>query len=211
MPTIILIRHGDNDLVKTRLVGRLPGVHLNEHGRKQAIRVAEALADISISAIYSSPMERTLETAAPLVKSKGLQVEVRNGLNEVDYGNWQGKTYKQLRLTKYWQEVQQKPALIHFPGGESLVTAQKRVCEELDKIRLSCKPHDVVACVTHGDVIRLAVLYYLGAPLDSLHRINIDLSSMTIIRWEDDKPCLLYINQMIPFNWQPRPVDNSSG
>jgi probable phosphoglycerate mutase len=211
MLTIILIRHGDNDLVKTRLVGRLPGVHLNEHGRKQAIQVAEALADISISAIYSSPMERALETAAPLANSKGLQVEIRNGLNEVDYGTWQGKTYKQLRHTKYWQQVQQKPALIQFPGGESIVDAQKRVCKELDNIRMSCKPDDVVACITHGDAIRLAALHYLGAPLDSLHRINIDLTSMTIIQWKNDEPCLLYMNQIIPFNWQPRPVDNSSG
>ena len=67
MPTLLLIRHGENDYAKRGvLAGRLPGVHLNENGRLQAEQLAEALCGLPIRAIYSSPLERAMETAEPL-------------------------------------------------------------------------------------------------------------------------------------------------
>ena len=91
MPTILLIRHGENDYVKqNRLAGRLPDVHLNERGRQQAQVVAEKLALAPIKAIYSSPLERAAETAAPLAEKLGLPVTLRPGLLESDIGEWQG-------------------------------------------------------------------------------------------------------------------------
>ena len=70
MPLLLLIRHGENEYVKTgKLAGRLPDVHLNERGRQQAAELAEALKHVPLIAIYSSPLERAVETAEPIALS----------------------------------------------------------------------------------------------------------------------------------------------
>src|SRR5574339_1193622 len=99
MPLLLLIRHGENDYVKTsKLAGRLPGVHLNEFGQKQAQALGEALKDVPIRAIYSSPLERAMETATPIAKAIGLTIQKEKGLLETNVGDWQGKSLKRLYL-----------------------------------------------------------------------------------------------------------------
>jgi len=128
MPTILLIRHGENEYVaKGRLAGRLPGVHLNERGRQQAEAVADFLSKAPIKAIYSSPLERCVETAQPLSERLGLPVILRDNLLEIDFGDWQNKTLKQLRRRKLWKVVQGNPARMQFPEGETFANAQVRV------------------------------------------------------------------------------------
>lgn len=84
MPVFLLIRHGENDYVKKgKLAGHLPGVHLNEKGRQQALALAERLKEAPIKAIYSSPLERAVETAAPLAQMLNLEVQIRERLMEV--------------------------------------------------------------------------------------------------------------------------------
>ena len=110
MPTVLLIRHGENDYVKKgRMAGRLPGVHLNEKGRQQSQAVAERLAGAPVKAIYSSPMERALETAGPIAKSLGLEIVTRPGLIEIDIGEWQDQKLKGLSRLKIWRVVQGAP------------------------------------------------------------------------------------------------------
>src|SRR5512147_148408 len=107
MPLLLLIRHGENDYVKTgRAAGRKPGVHLNERGREQAEALGKALANIPLKAIYSSPLERALETAEPIASAHKLEIQTEAGLLESDIGKWQGKSWKVLRLTKVWKIVQ---------------------------------------------------------------------------------------------------------
>ena len=111
MPTFLLIRHGENEYVaKGRLAGRLPGVHLNENGKKQAEAVAKAFVKAPIKAIYSSPMERCMQTAEPLAAALGLEINASQGLIEVDFGSWQDKTLKQLQRRKLWKVVQSNPS-----------------------------------------------------------------------------------------------------
>ena len=88
MPLLLLIRHGENEYVKTgKLAGRLPGVHLNEKGQKQAQALGEALRDVPIKAIYSSPLERAMETASPIAESHKLTILQR--IRPHGYGYWQ--------------------------------------------------------------------------------------------------------------------------
>ena len=83
MPLLLLIRHGENEYVKTgKMAGRAPGVHLNERGRKQAAELAEALKQVPLKAIYSSPLERALETAEPLAEGHKLEIQLRPELLE---------------------------------------------------------------------------------------------------------------------------------
>ena len=133
MTQILLIRHGINDMVgQKKLAGWLPDVHLNEEGRAQAEAMAERLRDVPISTIYSSPLERTIETAEPLARIKNLTVQIREGLGEVRYGDWTGKPLEELSKHELWRVVQLYPSGMRFPGGDSMREMQARIVNELD-------------------------------------------------------------------------------
>src|SRR5512141_2237519 len=144
MPLLLLIRHGENDFVKTgKLPGQVAGIHLNARGQKQAQALGEALKDVPIKAVYSSPLERAMETARPIAESHKLDINQEPDLMDTDIGRWQGKSLKVLRLTKLWKIVQSAPSRFRFPDGESFVDAQTRYIDALERITQKHKPQDV--------------------------------------------------------------------
>jgi probable phosphoglycerate mutase len=195
MTIIYLIRHGDNELLGKRMPGWMPDVHLNQEGRAQARAVAELLSDRSFKAIYSSPLERALETAQPLAERLDMQVIPRPGLGELKVGSWEGKTFKQLRRRKLWPLVQRVPSLVQFPEGETFRDAQTRVAAELEELRSShSRKTDRIACFSHSDIIRLAVAYYLGLPLDLFQRLHVSPASISVLALHDGSIRLLKLN-----------------
>ena len=206
MPLLLLIRHGENEYVKTgKLAGRLPEVHLNERGQKQAAELAEALKQVPLKAIYSSPLERALETAGPLADGRKLEIQLRPELMDNDIGAWQGRSIKQLRRTKKWKVVQQAPSRFTFPEGESFLQTQTRVASCLDQIAASHKPKDIVAVVFHADPIKLAVTHYLGMPLDHFQRLACDTCSVTVLYLSETGAHLIKLNQRPPFEFLLKP------
>jgi probable phosphoglycerate mutase len=195
MPTILLIRHAANDVMATRLAGRLPGVHLNDLGRRQAADLSGALASLSLRAVYASPLERAVETATPLAISRQLVVQLEPGLNEVDYGSWQGRTYKSLRRLRLWQTLLNDPSAIRFPGGGTPQEAQQIAVAALERIAAGMQPGEFAACITHGDIVRLAVAHYLNMPLKEYHRLCINPASVTVVRLNESQPRVVRINQ----------------
>jgi len=180
MPIVLLIRHGENDYVKKgKLAGRLPGVHLNEKGRQQAQAVAERLKKAPIKAIYSSPLERAVETAQPLAEAMSLPVVLQPGLLETDYGEWQGQSIKKLSRQKSWKIVQSNPSLWRFPGGESIADCQHRFCTQIEELVKQHDAKDMIALVAHADPIKLAVAYFIGLPLDNFQRLGVSPGSIT--------------------------------
>lgn len=205
MPLLLLIRHGENDYTKThKLAGRLSGVHLNEHGRKQAQALAEALAQVPIKAVYSSPLERAMETAATIAKSVRLTVQKEKGLLETNVGDWQGKSLKRLYLHKHWKVVQRAPSRAQFPNGETFHECQYRIVSTLDAILSRHKPNDIVACVFHADPIKLAVAHYIGLPLDQFQRLGCDTGSVSALAVGEMSATLLKLNQRPPFDFLPK-------
>ena len=201
MPVILLVRHGENDYVKKgRLAGRLPGVHLNKKGRGQAQALAEKLAAAPVKAIYSSPLERAVETAEPIAKALNLAVELRPGLIEVDVGEWQDQKVKGLSRQKLWKIVQGAPSRMKFPGGESFSDAQHRICQDLETLASQHEAKDLVVCVTHSDVIKLAVAYFIGMPLDSFQRLHVSPASITALALGEGPAHLLTLNYEISFS-----------
>ena len=200
MPVILLIRHGENEYVKKgRLAGRKLGVHLNEKGQAQAAALAAALGDLPIKAVYSSPLDRTMETAAPVAEKLNLQVIQRDGLLEVDYGTWQDKTLKQLSRRKLWKTVQSAPSHATFPEGESFGHAQLRIANELMAL---CELHsskDLFACVGHSDMIKLAVAYFLGLPLDLFQRLVVQPASVSTLHIAPNQGARLINLNHIPY------------
>ena len=201
MPLFLLIRHGENEYVKTgRMAGRLPGVHLNEKGRSQAQTVAEKLAGAPVKAIYSSPLERAMETAGPLAKALDIEICPRPGLMETDIGEWQGLKVKGLSRLKVWKIVQRSPSLFRFPGGETFTEAQHRIVQELAGLAVQHDPKDLVACFSHSDPIKLAVAFYIGLPLDLFQRLAVSPGSITALHIGEGGSSLLTLNYDLSFN-----------
>jgi len=203
MPLLLLIRHGENEYVKTgKMAGRLPGVHLNERGQNQARALGEALKDVPLKAIYSSPLERAMETAAPIASTRKLQIIQEPNLMDADIGKWQGKSWKVLSLTKVWKIVQQSPSRFRFPDGESFPEIQTRISNVLEVIiKKHNKPQDIVAVVFHADPIKLAVSHFLGLPLDHFQRLSCDTGSMTALHVNEAGANLVKLNQRPPFDF----------
>lgn len=202
---LILIRHGENDYTKKhKLAGHLPNVHLNERGQKQAQDLADALKEAPIKAIYSSPLERARETAAPIAKTHHLRVQIEAGLIETNVGKWQGRSLAALRLSRQWKIVQNAPSRVQFPEGETFYECQTRVIAALDKIIRNCKPQDIIACVFHADPIKLAVAHYIGLPIDNFQKLSCDTGSMTVLAVGEMSTTLVKSNQRPPFEFLPR-------
>ncbi|MBI3170814.1 MAG: histidine phosphatase family protein [Chloroflexi bacterium] len=206
MTLLLLIRHGENDYVKTgKMAGRIPGVHLNEKGQKQAQALAEALRDVPIKAIYSSPLERAMETASPIAESHKLKIMQEPDLMDTHIGKWQGKSWKVLRLLKVWKIVQNAPSRFRFPEGESFPECQLRIVNVLERvIQKYNKPQDIVAVVFHADPIKLAVAHFLGMPLDHFQRLGCDTGSLTALHAGESGAHLIKLNQRPPFEFLPK-------
>lgn len=180
MALLFLIRHGVTDQTGKRLYGRSPDIHLSDLGRAQADALAARFEGVRLQAVYASPLERCLETAAPLAAAQRLEIRPSDGLLEVDYGSWTGRPLANLARTKLWPVVQQLPSQARFPGGESLAEAGSRASAELLRIAVA-HPRGRVAVVTHGDPIRLAISDLAGAHIDQFQRIMIEPGSVSVV------------------------------
>jgi probable phosphoglycerate mutase len=206
MTLLLLIRHGENEYVKSgKMAGRLPGVHLNEKGHKQAHALAEALKEVPLKAVYSSPLERAVETAKPIAESHKLKIVKEPALMETDIGKWQGRSWRVLGLTKLWRVVQNAPSRFRFPEGESFLEAQTRYVNAIERIiRRHNKPRDVIAVVFHADPIKLVVAQFLGMPLDHFQRLSCDTGSLTAIFASETRANLIKLNLRPPFDFLPK-------
>jgi probable phosphoglycerate mutase len=205
MTIVLLVRHGENDYVKKgRLAGRLAGVHLNEKGRAQAQAVADKLAGATIKAVYSSPLERTMETAQPIAIALGVEVIPREGLVEINFGEWTDQKLKGLSRLKLWKVVQNFPSMARFPGGETFREAQCRVVEEINSLAGMYEPKDIIVCVSHSDTIKLAVAFYIGLPLDMFQRLMVSPGSINVLNVGEASSSLLALNYDLSFSL-PKP------
>jgi len=147
-----------------------------------------------------------METAEPLAEKLNQQVIPRDGLLEVDYGTWQDKTLKQLARRKLWKTVQSVPSQATFPEGESFGQAQLRIATELTALCEMHSPKDLIACVGHSDMIKLAVAYFLGLPLDLFQRLVVQPASVNTMHIDPNHGARLINLNHIPFQLPKEPV-----
>lgn len=195
MTVLLLIRHGANDWVHGKLAGRIPGVHLNDTGRQQATSLAARLAALPIDAIYASPLDRTVETAQAIAGPRGLSLRLVESLQEVDYGEWQGAELKELYKHELWPGVQFYPSGTRFPNGETLGESQMRMVATLDGLRAR-HPKGIIAVVSHADIIKLAIAYYIGMHIDLFQRLEISPCSVTALAFTRMGPRMLAYNDL---------------
>jgi len=194
MTTFYLIRHASNDyLIEKKIAGWLPGVHLNEKGRKEAEQMAPKLACEPIRAIYSSPLERATETAEPLARKLGLKVQLSEGLGEIKFGDWTDQSFKQLDQDPRWARWNSFRSGTQAPNGDLMIEAQIRIVREMLLLR-DKHPGECIALVTHGDIVKAAVAYFAGIPLDLFLRIEVAPASVSVIALDEDGPRILRVN-----------------
>lgn len=196
MTTFALIRHASHALLGHTIVGRRPGVQLGASGLREAEALAGRLEGWPIEALYSSPLERARATAAPLADRLHLEVQIAQELNEIDYGAWTNRTLADLRELAEWRRFNLFRSGSRIPGGETMLEVQERMLRLLERLG-AAHPEQTIALVSHGDVIKAALAYYLGVPLDLLQRIELGPASLSILRVEPYGPQVLLINGLV--------------
>ena len=195
MTQILLVRHAVNDFVKTgKLAGWTPEVHLNDEGKAQAEALGRRLADVPITHLYSSPLERTMETAEA-IRQHHPQLEIVQNveLGEVRYGDWEGKEVRALQSRKMWHVVQEYPSRAYFPNGETMRGVQVRAVDEIERLTIA-HPRGVVVVVTHADVTKMVIAHFLGMHLDNFQRIVVSPASISSLMLGYGRPYVGTIN-----------------
>jgi probable phosphomutase (TIGR03848 family) len=194
MALLFLIRHGLTAQTGRVLYGRAAGISLDHRGRAQAEALVERFDGVRLTAAYSSPLERCVQTLEPLAAAQRLDVVPRHELIEMDAGAWTGKRLSTVRRQKAWATVQREPSAFAFPGGgEGFPEAEQRVVAELLRIA-GRHPRGRVAVGTHGDIARMALGHFLGTPLDSFQRIVVDTAGVSVLRIERGTGHVLLVN-----------------
>mgnify|MGYP001821717169 CR=1 FL=1 len=192
--TVLLVRHGKTPTTGKVRPGRAIGLHLADEGIRPAQIAADRIAELKrVDAVYSSPLERAKETAAPISKARGLRTRIDRGLFECDFGDWTGAELKQLMKLPEWQTVQRAPSTFRFPNGESFTEMQTRMVSALDRLR-AAHPGGTIVCVSHADTIKAAVAHAMGTHIDLFQRIVVSPASVTAISWHAGGPVVLTVN-----------------
>ncbi len=198
--TLLLVRHGQTVWnVEHRLPGQLPGVALNENGRQQAARLAEALTVLPISTIISSPLERARDTAEIIAKGRDIPIQLEPDLMDTQVGNWAGQVIEDVaKNDPAWKEFVRNPNVAP-EGVETFPQVQQRVVAAVERWRKEdVGPFPVF--VAHADVIKLLVAHYSGFEAGKAGTFHIDNASVSLIELEDEKP-----PQVVAIGWSPNP------
>ncbi len=197
MTQILLIRHAVNDFVKTgKLAGWTPEVHLNDEGKAQAEALGKRLADVPITQLYASPLERTMETAAAVQQQHPhLAIQPNEAIGEVRYGDWEGKEISVLQKRKMWHVVQEYPSRAYFPNGETMRGVQIRAVNEIERLAAQ-HPRELVAVVSHADLIKMILAHFLGMHLDAFQRIVVSPASISTLMLGYGRPYIGTMNDV---------------
>ncbi|WP_405538511.1 MSMEG_4193 family putative phosphomutase [Streptomyces sp. NBC_00075] len=197
MPTLILVRHGRSTANTSGvLAGRTPGVALDERGAAQAAALPGRLAELPISEVVTSPLQRCQETVRPLLDARPeLRAHTEERISECDYGDWSGRKLAELMDEPLMQVVQSHPTAAAFPGGESMRAMQTRAAEAVREWNARVEAHHgsdaVYLMCSHGDIIKSLVADALGLHLDLFQRVSVDPCSITAIRYTRLRPFLV--------------------
>ncbi len=191
--TFYLIRHAAHGLLGHKMAGCMSGVCLSDAGQAQAAQLAERLSSVPLSAIYSSPLERAQETAAPLAAKLNLPVQTCPAILEINYGDWTGLTFEELYARPEWKAYNEFRSGTRIPGGEMMLEAQTRAVAQMQALCL-LHPNQQIALVSHADIIKGALAYYLGMPLDLFLRLEISPASVSILTLNEFGPRVLRVN-----------------
>jgi probable phosphoglycerate mutase len=201
--TLLFIRHGQTTWnAEQKLPGQLPGISLNEKGRKQVADLAEALSAIPISAIISSPLERARETAEILAQGRNLTIQLEPALMDTDLGRWAGQNYEGLyKIDPDWKAYIKDPTVAP-EGIETFPQVQQRALAAVERWRTQEASGAYPAFVAHADVVKLIIAYYLGLDAGKASRLFIDNASVSLVEIDKEN---IHPLRVVAISWNPHP------
>lgn len=188
--TLLLLRHGETPLTPERRFSGSGGSNpsLSEAGRRQAEAAAALLAARrGVDAIVSSPLRRCRQTAEAVATRLGLDIHVEEDLREADFGAWEGLTFTEVH-ERYAQDLaawRSSPAAAPSGGGEPFEAVARRVAAARDAL-LARHPGETVLVVSHVGPLRTLVRLALGAPAESLFRMELAAASLSAVAYDAD-------------------------
>ena len=175
------VRHVPHMLQGRVMVGRMPGVHLAEDAPRRLAWLQTRLARERIDRVVAGPLERVQETARAIAEPRGLSIETDPDLDEVDSGRWTGKTMSELDGDPEWAVWRRVRAQARAPGGESMAEIQARMARATGRLIREGEGTGVVI-VSHGDPIRLALIWRLGLGVDRIDSLHVDPGSVSLLK-----------------------------
>jgi probable phosphoglycerate mutase len=194
--TVFYVRHVPHELQDKIQVGRREGIKLREDAPERLAALTLRFAREPLAAVYASPVFRAQETAKAVAAHGKLEVNTREGLHELDAGDWTGLDFKQMQKDPAHAVWNDHRSLGRIPGGESMLEVQARMIAVLEEIRRN-HVDEHVAIVSHGDPIKAALLYLLGLPLDAYQKIEIEPGSVTTLVVGDWGMKLIRLNEAV--------------
>ena len=191
--TVLFVRHAHTAAIGVELCGRKAGYPLSLFGQTQSEDLGLALGATPLAAIYSSPLERAQATARAIALHQSCGVDTREELNEIDFGNWSGRTFAALDGDPAWHTFNRARGRAVVPGGEQPAAAQERIVDATAHLAAMHRGQ-VIALVTHSDLVRFALLHYLSRPLDAYDSLAIDPASVSVITLSSHDATILCIN-----------------
>jgi broad specificity phosphatase PhoE len=201
--TLLFIRHGQTTWNAEHLLpGQLPGIALNDIGRQQAARLADALALIPISAIISSPLERARDTAEIIAQGRKLTVQLEPGLMDTDVGRWAGKKFDDLAKTDPDWKAYVKDPTTAPEGIETFPQVQERALAAVERWRTQETIGAYPAFVAHADVVKLLVAHYMGLEAAKAGRLFVDNASVSVVEIDSEH---IHQERVVAVGWSPHP------
>jgi broad specificity phosphatase PhoE len=192
---IFLLRHGETAWNRERrIMGRRP-VPLSERGRAQLLALTPHLAALGVTRIFTSPLARARATAELVAGALGgIPIEDDEGLTEVHYGSWEGKTFPDLIGDPEFQTFWKAPVTTPVPGGgESLEHVRDRVYAAMARVATASDERPIIV-VSHGDPLRVILCGCLGMELAQLRRLRLDNGALSAIELTGDWAEVKFVN-----------------
>lgn len=194
MIKLIFIRHPEVSWNKQQRYLGKTDIALNRQGKKQAKLISDYLKNKNISAVYSSNLKRTCQSASVIAKYHSLSVRKDARLNEIDFGGWEGMTFNQIQK-KYPRLVRKylsDPLNTKIPEGESLLKFRNRVNKALEEILAQEK--GTIVIISHAGVNRIIICGLLRLPLSYFWQIKQDIGAINIIEIHKNTNIISLIN-----------------
>jgi probable phosphoglycerate mutase len=193
LTTFFLIRHALTDAIGRYLPGTAPGTPINEAGRSEVAALVERLRNVPLSAVIAGPLERAQQTALPIAESHGLRLQVDPLFSEFSVGDWTLRPFSELAADSGWQRFNTARSVSRPPNGELMLEVQQRAVVRLLQLAEE-HPSASLAIVSHGDVIRAALMYFLGMPIDLFLRVDVLPATVNVVTFDGHTPVVRQVN-----------------
>ena len=197
---LILVRHGETEWNRQRRVQGLSNLELNETGRKQAEALGRALRNEKVNAIYTSPLRRAQETARAISRFHNIDLEILDGLKELDVGEVDGMTYEDMKIHhgEFFTRWMTDFTSVRLPGGGFLPELRDQCCtaiQDIVKKERRLESDDRVAVVvTHFFPIMCIICNSMGLDLSHCRRLRVDLASISVLDFNSYSTVLVSLN-----------------